>query len=140
MNAQQPEDVYTHGHHESVVRAHASRTAENSAAFVIPHLTPGTSVLDVGCGPGSITCDFAGLVAPAQVIGLDRSADIVAQARELAKDRGVENVEFRTGNIYDLEFEDESFDLVHAHQVLQHLTDPVAVKPNSLAREPRTCM
>ncbi|BCW08161.1 class I SAM-dependent methyltransferase [Arthrobacter sp. NtRootA1] len=126
MNAQQPEDVYTHGHHESVVRAHASRTAENSAAFVIPHLTPGTSVLDVGCGPGSITCDFAGLVAPAQVIGLDRSADIVAQATELAKDRGVENVEFRTGNIYDLEFEDESFDLVHAHQVLQHLTDPVA--------------
>ena len=126
MNAQQPEDVYTHGHHESVVRAHASRTAENSAAFVIPHLTPGTSVLDVGCGPGSITCDFAGLVAPAQVIGLDRSADIVAQATELAKDRGVDNVEFRTGNIYDLEFEDETFDLVHAHQVLQHLPDPVA--------------
>lgn len=126
MNAQQPEDVYTHGHHESVVRAHASRTVENSAAFVIPHLTAGTSVLDVGCGPGSITCDFAGLVAPGQVIGLDRSPDIVAQATELATERGVDNVTFRTGNIYDLDFEDESFDLVHAHQVLQHLTDPVA--------------
>ncbi len=126
MNAQKPDDVYTHGHHESVVRAHASRTAENSAAFVIPHLTAGTSVLDVGCGPGSITCDFANLVAPAEVIGLDRSADIVAQASDLAKERGVKNVDFQTGNIYDLEFADETFDLVHAHQVLQHLTDPVA--------------
>ncbi|MCI0142438.1 MULTISPECIES: methyltransferase domain-containing protein [Arthrobacter] len=126
MNEQKPEDVYTHGHHESVVRAHASRTAENSAAFVIPHLTAGTSVLDVGCGPGSITCDFAELVAPAKVVGLDRSAEIVAQAATLAAERGVENVEFVTGNIYDLDFEDETFDLVHAHQVLQHLTDPVA--------------
>jgi ubiquinone/menaquinone biosynthesis C-methylase UbiE len=126
MNEQKPEDVYTHGHHESVVRAHASRTAENSAAFVIPHLTAGTSLLDVGCGPGSITCDFAELVAPAKVVGLDRSAEIVAQAASLAAERGVENVEFVTGNIYDLDFEDETFDLVHAHQVLQHLTDPVA--------------
>src|SRR3990170_4809786 len=126
MSAQQPDDdVYTHGHHESVVRAHASRTAENSAAFVIPHLTPGTSVLDVGCGPGSITCDFAVLVAPGTVTGLDRSADVITHARELAADRGVENVEFVAGNIYDLDFEDDTFDLVHAHQVLQHLTDPV---------------
>ena len=126
MNEQKPEDVYTHGHHETVVRAHASRTSENSAAFVMPHLTAGTSVLDVGCGPGSITCDFAELVAPAKVVGLDRSAEIVAQAASLAAERGVENVEFVTGNIYDLDFEDETFDLVHAHQVLQHLTDPVA--------------
>ena len=80
MSAQQPDDVYTHGHHESVVRAHASRTAENSAAFVIPHLTPGVSVLDVGCGPGSITCDFAVLVAPGKVTGLDRSPDVITHA------------------------------------------------------------
>jgi ubiquinone/menaquinone biosynthesis C-methylase UbiE len=125
MSAQQPEDVYTHGHHESVVRAHASRTAENSAAFVIPHLNRGTSVLDVGCGPGSITCDFAALVAPGKVTGLDRSPDVIAQATALAAERGVENVEFVAGNIYDLDFEDGTFDLVHAHQVLQHLTDPV---------------
>jgi ubiquinone/menaquinone biosynthesis C-methylase UbiE len=108
-----------------VVRAHASRTAENSAAFVIPHLTPGVSVLDVGCGPGSITCDFAGLVAPGKVTGLDRSPDVITHAQELASDRGVENVEFVAGNIYDLDFEDDTFDVVHAHQVLQHLTDPV---------------
>ncbi|HET9347655.1 MAG TPA: class I SAM-dependent methyltransferase, partial [Arthrobacter sp.] len=115
MSAQQPDDVYTHGHHESVVRAHASRTAENSAAFVIPHLVPGASVLDVGCGPGSITCDFAGLVFPGTVTGLDRSPDIIGQAAALAAERGVRNVEFVAGNIYDLDFEDETFDVVHAH-------------------------
>ncbi|MEV7456794.1 methyltransferase domain-containing protein [Pseudarthrobacter oxydans] len=126
MSAQQPEDdVYAHGHHESVVRAHAARTAENSAAFVLPHLTPGASVLDVGCGPGTITCDFAVLVAPGKVTGLDRSPDIIAQAKALAMEREVSNVEFMAGNIYDLDFDDETFDVVHAHQVLQHLTDPV---------------
>lgn len=126
MSAQQPEeDVYTHGHHESVVRAHAARTAENSAAFVLPHLTAGSDVLDVGCGPGTITCDFAALVSPGRVTGLDRSPDIIVQAKELAVEREVPNVEFVAGNIYDLDFEDETFDVVHAHQVLQHLTDPV---------------
>ncbi|MDQ4488998.1 methyltransferase domain-containing protein [Sinomonas sp. ASV486] len=123
---QTPDDVYTHGHHESVVQAHAARTAQNSAAFLIPYLTPGLSVLDVGCGPGSITCDFARMVSPGTVLGLDRSEDIVAQARALAEERGVENASFAVGNVYDLEIDDESFDVVHAHQVLQHLTDPVA--------------
>ncbi|GAB2762628.1 methyltransferase domain-containing protein [Sinomonas soli] len=124
--ANTPDDVYTHGHHESVVRAHAARTAENSAAFLLPHLSPGLSVLDVGCGPGSITCDFARLVDPGHVTGLDRSEDVVAQARALAEERGIGNASFIAGNVYDLELDDESFDMVHAHQVLQHLTDPVA--------------
>ncbi len=119
-------DVYTHGHHESVVRAHAARTAANSAAFVIPHLTPGTSVLDVGCGPGSITLDFAALVAPAAVVGLDRSPEVIAQASALASERGINNVTFTTGDLYSLDIADGTFDVVHAHQVLQHLTDPVA--------------
>ena len=44
--------VYTHGHHESVLRGHRVRTAENSAGYLLPHLRPGLSVLDVGCGPG----------------------------------------------------------------------------------------
>ena len=126
MSEQQPEDdVYTHGHHESVVRAHAARTAENSAAFVLPYLTPGSTLLDVGCGPGTITCDFATLVSPGKVTGLDRSPDVIAQAQALAVERQVPNVEFVAGNIYDLDFPDETFDVVHAHQVLQHLTDPV---------------
>ena len=64
--------------------------------------------------------------APGQVIGLDRSDDVLTQAAELAALRGIENATFVSGNIYDLEFDDDTFDVVHAHQVLQHLTDPVA--------------
>lgn len=65
-------DVYTHGHHESVLRSHASRTAANSAAYLVPYLTHGLSLLDVGSGPGTITADFAWLVAPGPVLGLDQ--------------------------------------------------------------------
>ena len=76
--------TYTHGHHESVLRSHTWRTAENSAAYLLPHLRPGQSLLDVGCGPGTITADLALLVAPGQVVGLDAAAEVVAQAQEHA--------------------------------------------------------
>ena len=52
-------NVYTHGHHESVLRSHTWRTAENSAGYLLPHLRPGMSLLDVGAGPGTITADLA---------------------------------------------------------------------------------
>jgi ubiquinone/menaquinone biosynthesis C-methylase UbiE len=118
-------DVYTHGHHESVLRSHAARTAENSAAYLIPYLTHGLRVLDVGSGPGTITADFARLVAPGEVIGLDRAPEAVAAATRLAGDQHLHNLSFDTGDIYHLDSPDDSFDVVHAHQVLQHLTDPV---------------
>jgi ubiquinone/menaquinone biosynthesis C-methylase UbiE len=47
------------------------RTVETNASFVPPHLRPGLSVLDCGCGPGSITVGLAGRVAPGQVVGID---------------------------------------------------------------------
>ena len=72
--------AYTHGHHESVLRSHTWRTAENSSAYLLPHLRAGQSLLDVGCGPGTITADLALLVAPGEVVGLDAGAEVVAQA------------------------------------------------------------
>ncbi len=115
--------TYTHGHHESVLRSHRWRTVENSAAYVAEHFVAGASVLDVGCGPGTITLDIAGRVRPGRVIGVDSSAAVIEQAR--ADAANVENVEFATGDIYTLDFDDASFDVVHAHQVLQHVPDPV---------------
>ncbi|MFF2369390.1 methyltransferase domain-containing protein [Agromyces sp. NPDC058110] len=120
-----PRDAYTHGHHESVLRSHTWRTVENSAAYLLPHLREGLVVLDVGSGPGTITIDLARRVRPGRVIGVDASAGIVADATGLAASSGVENVEFRVGDAYALEFDDDSFDVVHAHQVLQHLGHPI---------------
>ncbi|WP_127793507.1 methyltransferase domain-containing protein [Agromyces sp. LHK192] len=118
-------DAYTHGHHESVVRTHARRDVANSAAYLVPHLTPGTRVLDVGSGPGSITIDLGRHVPGGSVLGVDASAEIVDAARELAADAGVDGVAFAVGDAYALEHPDDSFDVVHAHQVLQHLARPV---------------
>lgn len=125
MNAPEPsKDIYTHGHHKSVLLSHTSRTAENSAAYLIPHLTPGLKVLDIGAGPGTITADFERLVAPGQVLGIDQSAEVVETAREYGA--GLANLSFEVGDVYALDFPDDSFDVVHAHQVLQHLSAPVA--------------
>ena len=118
-------DTYTHGHAEPVLQSHRWRTAANSAGYLLPHLRNGLDVLDVGCGPGTLTVDLAARVAPGRVVGLDVSPAPLAEARALAARAGVD-VEFAVGDGYALEAADGSYDVVHAHQVLQHLTDPVA--------------
>src|SRR6478735_3314789 len=115
---------YTHGHHESVLRSHSWRTAENSAAYLLPELSEGQSLLDVGCGPGTITIDLARVVAPGLVVGIAPEGAVLDGARRLAAQAAVE-VRFAVGDIYHLAEPDGSFDVVHAHQVLQHLPDPV---------------
>jgi ubiquinone/menaquinone biosynthesis C-methylase UbiE len=119
-------DVYTHGHHESVLRSHRWRTAENSAAYLLPHLHAGLDLLDVGCGPGTITLDLAERVSPGRVLGIDASPGIVAEAEALLAERPEANVAFAVGDVYRLAVADDSYDVVHAHQVIQHLTDPYA--------------
>lgn len=120
-------EVYTHGHHESVLRSHKWRTAENSAAYLLPHLAPDAKVLDVGCGPGTITADLASRVPQGHVTGIDAAQEIIEQARAEAggPTGSTGNLSYAVGDVYALDFPDDSFDVVHAHQVLQHLGDPV---------------
>lgn len=120
-----PTDRYLHGHHDAVLRSHRWRTADNSAGYLLGHLRPGLRLLDVGCGPGTITADLARRVAPGRVVAVDNAPAVLALARAAAADAGVA-VEVREADVYDLPFADGSFDVVHAHQVLQHLSDPVA--------------
>jgi len=117
-------EIYQHGHHASVVASHAKRTADMEAKFFLPLLRPGMRLLDVGCGPGSITSGLAKRVAPAEAIGIDASSSVIETARSLA-DASLENLSFEVGNIYQPRFAAETFDAVFAHQVLQHLRRPV---------------
>lgn len=118
-------EQYAHGHHESVLRSHAWRTADNSAAYLLPHLRAGQRLLDVGSGPGTITVDLARRVSPGEVRGVDAAAEVVAQATALAAQEGVGNVSFAVGDAYRLDAADGAFDVVHAHQVMHHLARPV---------------
>jgi len=120
------EDQYTHGHHESVLRSHRWRTAENSAAFLLPALFVGARVLDVGCGPGTISADLAGRVAPGIVDAIDVAPGVIETAKILHEDKDIRNLRFSVDNVYELSFSDATFDVVYAHQVLQHLSDPVS--------------
>jgi len=83
------------------------------------------ALLDVGCGPGSITVDLAHRVAPGRVAAVDASAEVIELARAAAGSAGLENLSFEVGDGYALDHEGASFDVVHAHQVVQHLSEPV---------------
>ena len=117
---------YTHGHSAAVLSAHSRRGAADSAAYLLAHLNAGMDLLDVGCGPASITADLAERVAPGRVVALDAASGALEAARATLRDRGLsEQVEVTSGDVMALPFEDATFDVVHAHQVLQHLADPV---------------
>lgn len=107
-------------------RRMARRSAEKQAAFLLPYLRPGMSLLDCGCGPGSITLGLAKLVAPGIVTGIDIDPGEVERAQNLASEQGVHNVQFKSGNVYELPFADGTFDACFSNALLDHLSDPIA--------------
>jgi len=122
-----PPDPYLHGHSDAVMKSHTWRTVANSAPHLVPHLIPGRRLLDIGCGPGTITVDLAVRIAPGEVIGFDIAPDVIGRAEALlAEPTAPPNCRFMVDDVYAMSFPDDAFDIVHAHQVLQHLSDPVA--------------
>jgi SAM-dependent methyltransferase len=119
--------VYTYGHSSVVTSIHAGRTAAKEAAFFLPYVRPGMRVLDLGCGPGTITVGLATAVAPGVVVGLDIEPWVLAQARTLACARHLPNVGFVAGSAAAVPFPDGWFDAVFAHTLLEHVADPAAV-------------
>lgn len=124
-NVGTPDEIYTHGHHPVVVSAHSERTATEAAAFVIARIAPGMRILDIGCGPGSITRGLAELVGPTgSVVGIDNSEEALRIATTMS---GTPTwLRFEDASVYQLQFADDLFDMAFGHQVLQHLADPVA--------------
>ena len=111
---------YLHGHHDSVLSSHRWRTVENSAAYFAAVVEADFRILDVGCGPGTITAGLAALVPEGAVIGIDRSAEVIAEAKIAAP-----TADFVVADLMALGIGSRSVDAVHLHQVLQHLVDPV---------------
>jgi ubiquinone/menaquinone biosynthesis C-methylase UbiE len=109
----------------SVSRRLAERTADEIATFVLPYLTPGMSLVDVGCGPGSITLGLAAKVAPGQVIGVDIEPAQVERATTAAVAQHVPNARFKVGNAYDVPLADKSVDVIFANTLLNYLQEPL---------------
>lgn len=86
----------------------------------------GKRVLDLGCGDGTYTLEFASLGAK-EVLGIDPAEAAVETARRKAKDAGLaDQVSFEPGNIYALkeQLDGQVFDCVVLRGVLHHLPDP----------------
>jgi ubiquinone/menaquinone biosynthesis C-methylase UbiE len=117
---------YMMGHHPSVLKAHGNRTASSYAAYLLPSIRPHHRILDVGCGPGTITIGLAERALDGWTVGIDYSEGVIDAAKIIAEERGApKNCEFKVGNAYALEWEEGTFDVVHSHQCLIHLDDPV---------------
>lgn len=117
---------YLHGYDSGMTtKMHAARSADKQAQFFLPYLRPGMRLLDCGCGSGSITVGLAKAVAPGHVIAVDIAQVEVDRARERANQQAVHNVRFEVGDIFQLDFPDDSFDAIFCHNVLEHQDDPL---------------
>jgi len=123
-NESAKEERYLGGYSSLIIESLAKRTASVEAGFFLPHLRSGMKLLDCGCGPGTMTVNLAEVVAPGEVVGIDLEDKQFEVGRAYARERGVSNIRFETGNIYNLPFESNTFDAVFAHAVLYHLKTP----------------
>ncbi len=117
---------YTPGHGDNAVNFMRQRRAASHAAFALDLFKPGMTVLDCGCGPGSITLDLARLVSPGAVTGVDAQDAQFAESRDAAARDGL-NVRFQQATATELPFADATFDAVFSHALFEHLPNPTAV-------------
>lgn len=117
-------ESYTLGYTQTALDFVSRRTLKSHGAFFLPYLRPGMTVLDCGCGPGSITLGIAERISDGTVVGIDISESQVELGRQSAAERGIGNVRFRQGSAYELPFPDASFDAVFSNALLEHLREP----------------
>ena len=128
MTAQNsPVHNYTMGYSEEFLQLLDRRNAANSAGYLLPHLQPGMRLMDLGCGPGTISVGLATAVSPGEVHGIDMEESQIGLAKSAARAGGHSNVTFHVGNALSLPFEDNFFDVVHAHAVVMHIPDTSGV-------------
>lgn len=129
--AQSNHNAYLPGYNE--VKHHEWRTVENSAQYLLPALqrlvskNPNVKLLDVGAGSGTITTSIAKYMPAGKVTAVDLSPEILSRASKHAQEVGASNTTFQQASVYELSktFGENSFDVVHVHQMLCHLDSPV---------------
>ncbi len=117
---------YTMGYDEDFRQLLNRRSARTHAAYLLPHLRPGQTVLDFGCGPGTISLGLAQAIEPGHLHGVDMEETQIGLARSAAESGGHGNVTFQVGNVNELPFADGTFDVAHCHAVLMHIPDTAA--------------
>ena len=122
------EERYQPGHEPETLAFMGRRSAATHAPHFLPFIEPGDDILDVACGPGTITVDLAALVgADGTVTGVDQVDHQFDIGRRIAAERGLDNVTFRTADAYALPFDDQRFDRVFSNALLEHVADPQAI-------------
>lgn len=115
---------YSRGYDSSVSKTHSWRTPENCCEYMLPLIKPTDKILDVGCGPGTITCGLSKYVPSGSVTGIEPTPELLNEAKSTLDATDIRNVDFQLASAYKLPFEDGSFDIIHCHQVLLHLETP----------------
>lgn len=138
---------YGLGYGKSITAVFSERRVRDLCSYLMPHINSGMKILDVGCGPGSLTADFAEIVTnKGSVVGVDIDKNQLHCARALSQKRGLDNATFKLADIMNLPFEDDTFDISHVSGVLCQIKDSLSglkelkrvTKPGGIvaAREP----
>lgn len=94
------------------------------ARIVKGTVAPGSRVLDFGCGVGGASVALSKLGIASSIVSVDIEASVLAHARQLAEDAGVDDlIEWRQIKPGKLPFPDQSFDYVYANSVTCHIED-----------------
>ena len=129
MNAESARYILATGAHD-VERLRLLQEAygpQSQALFHRAGLCEGLSIVEIGCGSGNTACWLAGQVGESgSVVGVDRSAEQIEQARRQAKARGIRNVSFVVADACETQLPAGSFDMAYCRLVLMHLAEPAA--------------
>lgn len=110
-------EQYSGGYAKHTLNEFLKRSLDKEGAFIKNYIQTGQTVLDVGCGPGSLSLQITDKVGPQ---GFVHAVDVHS---EQFPTHHAENIHFHQASIYELPFAAETFDVILAHAVLYHLPD-----------------
>jgi len=117
-----PSETYINGYDNDTLRFMRNRTLESHGAFIKPYLKEGLHILDLGCGPGTISAGIAAVVGPSgSVVGVDYYGEQFGEAQSGGSEL---SVDFRVMDAYELKFPDCTFDGIFSHALFEHLAHP----------------